>query len=771
MAQLIIGTDQDDVLTGGPGDTLVGGRGNDTFVIYDSTTVVQDYFDGGNGGFDRVYTFVSYDLRNASVEFLSTATHADTTPINLTGNGAQQTIIGNYGNNVITSGGGNATLIGLLGDDTYYVRGGEHVVENAGEGNDAVYASDSYALDAGASIELLSAMPGSARAMNLSGNAFSQTIIGSSGNDFIDGRGGADTLIGLGGADTYRVYGLGETIVEAPGGGNDIVYTSANFYLAEGASVETISTVSHGMASTIYLLGNALDQKMIGDYGNNTLNGGGSIAGDTLIGLYGDDVYRIVGQNDQVVEGAGQGNDTIYTSGNYRLAAGVEVETLSTYSHASTLAMNLTGNELANLVIGNYGVNVLDGGGGRDTLIGLEGNDVFRFTAALTASNVTTVQDYGNGADVLLLDSRVFTGLADGPLAAGALAYGAAATDADDRIVYNPVTGSLSFDADGNGGGAAIQFAQLPTGIAQADLRIVVANVPSENLTINTPGTYLIGNAVGTGIAIPESVTNVTFEPYGIGYHYDLIFGASTSNGVLPSIRFASPDLPGKLDFSQLEQGIISRSDQGYTTAAGQLLLAEPPRASGLATPFPSEIIGTSFDDIVDRPLGGLESGAYGIGTVAGGAGNDFIRGAKVADGGAGNDQLFGSISTTLTGGAGADQFYLPIRTRQPGTNSFSAANTVTDFNPGEDRINLVLNYTGGYLPVDLTPGALSASQFGAGTAPTSADQRIFYNTETGELSFLVAGNAGSPAGEIPVFAKLPAHLDLSAQNFWIVLP
>ncbi|PAX07110.1 calcium-binding protein [Sphingomonas lenta] len=768
MARLIQGTAGGDTLYGETGDTLDGAAGDDTYIIYDPSAVIFDAFNAGNGGYDRVLTFVSFDIgETAQVEVLSTADNAGVQPLDLAGNGGTQVIVGNYGANVLRSRGGGDTLYGLRGDDTYYVSAGDRVVENGGEGVDFVYVGTSYALDAGSSIEWLgSVAPNADLAANLTGNALTQTIVGSGGADVLDGRGGADTLIGLGGNDTYRVYGPADAVVEAVNGGVDTVYTSGNFYLAGGASIETVSAADQGLSSSMYLLGNELDQRMIGDYGANTLNGGGSRGGDTLVGLRGDDTYRIFGQNDVVVEAAGEGADTIYTSGNYRLAAGVEVEVLSSWSHIATTGINLTGNELGNVVIGTYGVNVLDGGGGADTLIGLEGGDVFRFTAAPVAGSVTTVRDYGVGVDVVLLDSRAFTQLADGVLAPGALAYGAAAADADDRIVYDASTGALSYDADGNGSGAAIQFARLPTNVALSDLRIVVASVPPEQLTTNTPGTYLIGDAVGQGTAIPSSVTNVTFNPYGIGYYFDLVFGASTSNGAVPSIRFTGPDLPGRLDFSQLRQGVVTRPDQGYSTAAGQLLLAEPPAPSGPTAPFPSAVVGTAFDDVIDRIVGN----GFGVGTVTGGAGNDFIRGARLADGGAGDDRLFATISTTLTGGAGADLFDLPIRTRQPGTNSGSAFNVVTDFNPAEDRINLVLNYSGGLLPVDLVPGPVSASQFYAGTAPTSPDQRIFYNTATGELSFLVRGNAGSAAGEIPVFARLPANLDLTADDFTFVL-
>ena len=46
--------------------------------------------------------------------------------------------------------------------------------------------------------------------------------------------------------------------------------------------------------------------------------------------------------------------------------------------------------------------------------------------------------------------------------------------DADDHIIYNDVTGALSFDVDGTGAAAAVQFATLSAGLALVNTEFLV---------------------------------------------------------------------------------------------------------------------------------------------------------------------------------------------------------------------------------------------------------------------------------------------------------
>jgi serralysin len=63
---------------------------------------------------------------------------------------------------------------------------------------------------------------------------------------------------------------------------------------------------------------------------------------------------------------------------------------------------------------------------------------------------------------VIQLDRSIFAAITTlGSLSAATFFKGTAAHDADDRIIYNSLTGSLLYDSDGTGANAAVQFAKL----------------------------------------------------------------------------------------------------------------------------------------------------------------------------------------------------------------------------------------------------------------------------------------------------------------------
>jgi Ca2+-binding RTX toxin-like protein len=174
----------------------------------------------------------------------------------------------------------------------------------------------------------------------------------------------------------------------------------------------------------------------------------------------GNNVYTVKNANSVILEKAGEGADTVKASVSYVLNAGAAVETLRTANDRGTAAINLTGNEFDQTIVGNRGANKLDGKGGGDTLTGGVGNDSFIFSAALGAGNVDTIQDFNARYDTIALDDAIFGG-SPGALAAGAFVIGTGARQLDDRIIYDPASHKLYYDADGSGAVSAIHFATL----------------------------------------------------------------------------------------------------------------------------------------------------------------------------------------------------------------------------------------------------------------------------------------------------------------------
>ncbi len=373
---------------------------------------------------------------------------------------------GQAGDDILDGGAGADRLIGGGGDDFYIVDDpGDSIIEGTQGGSDYVATRITFTLTAAARAETLSAIShGATDPMDLTGNLFGQDVIGNNGANVLNGGGGADRLIGLGGNDFYIVDSSDDRVIEYASEGTDYVATRVSYALAGAAEVETLSTLSHAAIDTINLTGNAFGQDLIGNNGANSLDGGGGA--DRLIGLGGDDFYIVDSADDLVIEYGGDGRDYVASRVSFALAAGAEVETLSAVSHAAPDAIDLIGNGFGQDVIGNDGANVLNGGGGADRLIGLGGADSFAFTTTLGGANVDQIFDYALGVDRILLDDAVFAGLALGALAAGAFNTGSTAQDADDRILYDPGTGALYFDADGAGGVEAEQFASLSLGLA-----------------------------------------------------------------------------------------------------------------------------------------------------------------------------------------------------------------------------------------------------------------------------------------------------------------
>lgn len=457
FASTMVGSAGANILDGGGGgDDMSGLGGNDTYIVRHANDRVRE---GVGGGVDTVRTLVDHSLaEGAEVERLEAFDPTATTALRLTGNAFANTIVGNAGSNVLDGGAGADVLQGLGGADVYMIKDARNrIVERVGDGYDTVYTLTGYALEAGSEVEVLTVYDrATTSALQLSGNEFANLIYGNAGNNLIDGGGGADTLYGLAGDDTYIVRNAEVSIVEAAGGGYDTVRTLVSYTLGRDAQVEALTAFDATSTVGLRLTGNTFANMISGTAGNDSLSG--ILGADTLYGLRGNDSYLVQDVRAVVFEGQGEGNDTVYTTVGYSLAAGSEVEVLTAYDRATVNALDLAGNEFANTIYGNAGANRIDGGSGADVLYGLGGADTFVFSTPPTPGNVDRIADFTSGIDRIELAGDIFTDIAAG---SGWFVAGTQAQDADDRILYDQASGALFYDADGSGAGLAVQFASL----------------------------------------------------------------------------------------------------------------------------------------------------------------------------------------------------------------------------------------------------------------------------------------------------------------------
>jgi len=184
----------------------------------------------------------------------------------------------------------------------------------------------------------------------------------------------------------------------------------------------------------------------------------------------GNDTFLGDGANDAA--DGGDGDDIIYgRQGNDGIEGGANDDMIYGGDGDDTLI----GDAGADYLEGGNGIDVLNGGLGADTLWGGPGADTYVFDAALGAGNVDTIISFSPIDDLFVLSSTVLTGLSLGALSASQFVIGTESLDADDRIIYDPITGNLYFDVDGTlGDDVPVLFATMAPGLALTAADFVV---------------------------------------------------------------------------------------------------------------------------------------------------------------------------------------------------------------------------------------------------------------------------------------------------------
>lgn len=159
---------------------------------------------------------------------------------------------------------------------------------------------------------------------------------------------------------------------------------TSNIYMNSQGSVLAASGASKNP-----ILGTKFTETLIGTDKNDAIRGGGG--GDTLKGGLGDDTYFVYAADDVIIENAGEGIDTVRSTGlHYNLAANVENLSLEGNARFGL------GNDLDNFISAGAGSQTINGGKGNDLLTGGADADIF---VVVKGNGSDTVNDFQAGVD------------------------------------------------------------------------------------------------------------------------------------------------------------------------------------------------------------------------------------------------------------------------------------------------------------------------------------------------------------------------------------
>lgn len=651
-----------DILDGGTGaDTMVGGAGNDIFMVDDVGDATQET---AAAGVDTVVASVSYSLGD-NIENLmlsdDIASNANTLDkLDAMGNALNNILTGNIGNNVLDGGAGDDILIGGTGNDTYIVDSAkDEIIELVNEGIDTVLSSVSYTL--GDNIENLTFTgPIYTNGHPFSqgtGNALNNVLTGNSGNDILNGASGADTMIGGKGDDSYTVDNVGDVVTEQANEGNDSVRSSISWTL--GDNIENIGLFGTG---NINATGNALDNSIMGNGGNNVLNGGD---GDDYIADPAEFLDEL-GSNDTL--NGGNGNDYLD---------------------------------------GSAGDDILDGGSGNDSLGGSKGSDTYFFGRGSgqdmiiecdeTADNLDTLQ-FGAG---IAADEIIISRNGDD------LILSIQGTNDQVRIQnwrYGAIyqIEQVKF-ADGTTWDAAYLQAKIGTTVvgtagdetlqAWADENAILEGMGGNDILNGSNGNDALDG--GTGDDALSGIAGSDTYIFNLGYGHDTIsegYAYPTENaypteGDVDTLQFGAGIAVGDLTFVRSEfdlimningtndQVTILRWGEGGGNLVERVVFADgtvwdAAQLQGQSAGVP--VMGTAMGET-------LQAWANENATLKGMGGNDFLYGNN------GNDTLDGGTEEDyLQGGLGNDTYIVD--------NIGDIVNESTD--EGSDTVKSSVSYT-----------------------------------------------------------------------------
>jgi len=264
------------------------------------------------------------------------------------------------GNDTVTLYGPGQTVDGLAGDDII---------------TGADYEDGADIINGGAGDDTLDGMAGND---TLNGGDGDDFLKGSGGNDILNGDADDDLLKGGGGADNIN-GGSGFDTVSYAGSLAVIVNLATGTGTGGGAQGDTLTSIER-------LIGSDFDDTLIGDGGDNTLNGGSG--NDYLLDLSGGDDILNGGTGNDQLQGSGGADSYFGGTGTDEVrynnsGAAVNVNLSNGFASGGDAdgdtfdsIENLVGSQFDDTLFGDGGINRLEGFLGDDTLKGGGGADV-----------------------------------------------------------------------------------------------------------------------------------------------------------------------------------------------------------------------------------------------------------------------------------------------------------------------------------------------------------------------------------------------------------
>ncbi|RBP96849.1 Ca2+-binding RTX toxin-like protein [Rhodobacter sp. 140A] len=444
------------------------------------------------------------------------------------------------------------------------------------------------------------------------------------------------------------------------------------------------------------------DDTLFGGPGNDILIGGAGA--DRMVGGNGSDRYWVDAPGDVIVERAGApGTDTVMSSIDYRLNNFADVENLTL---TGTRNLSGFGNALANVITGNDGDNRLEGRLGNDTLIGEGGNDTLGGGAG--ADRMVG----GNGSDRYWVDTPGDQVIEQA---------GAPGTD----TVMSSITYRLNNIADIEN--LTLTGTRNLNGFGNA-----LANV----LTGNDGDNYLAGRD-GDDTLIGGGGNDSLFGGAG----NDRLFGGAGNDTLI-----GGDGVDRMVGGTGSDQFVVDETDD---------VIVEAPRWRGTDTILSSVTYRLNnvahIENLTLTGAADLDGFGNALANVlTGNAGDNRLEGCR------GNDTLIGGDGNdTLVGGSGADAFVFDER--PDGTN----VDTILDFEPGRDRLMMRMAvFTG------IGAGRLGNALFAEGTEAQDANDRFFYDHDSGELWYDPDGTGDIRARLV---AEFTTHPDLHAADIFLL--